>query len=138
MYCSDMDSIRWMTFPGFDMVRWWHWQFTQPKLSLGKQQLDERLTPSSYLTSQFYQQNYSLQQRLDILNVLTDAAKELSNVATTEISASKAKVEIVERPVGQVIRRSTQSKKPKLTTNQFRNHAKLFFFPLIVRFDSAL
>jgi len=49
----------------------------------------------NYLTKQFYEMNYSLQQRMDILFVLTDAAKELASLDYTDAaSSSKAHVQL--------------------------------------------
>jgi hypothetical protein len=61
-------------------------QFNLENFSLLKQRIMIALTVCSttivtpYLTSQFYEKNYTVQQRVDILDVLESAARELSGV----------------------------------------------------------
>ena len=112
---------------------------------------------AEYLTEEFYGPNYNLQQRLDMLGVLSDAAQQLS--APKEI----AKVNLIPRkfhnlrpkvpmtlesiPEWQVfiqerINRKTKrfsqgpSRPPaKAAANQFASAAGYFFYPLMTKFD---
>uniref|UniRef100_A0A5F8GS70 Telomere length regulation protein TEL2 homolog n=1 Tax=Monodelphis domestica TaxID=13616 RepID=A0A5F8GS70_MONDO len=121
------------------------------------------IDPVQYLTSQFYAMNYSLRQRMDILDVLILAAQELSSPKSLE----KAKIP---GPVEAGIQLSPAPLSPSLSRvpsedwrriveerikNKTRRFAKVevntanepnklnsvvgyFFFPLIQRFDRPL
>lgn len=112
---------------------------------------------AGYLTKEFYAQNYSLRQRMDILDVLTRAATELSKPEAnsseihTENRASLSTSNISEIPetknwktiVQERIDKKTRrfSKKAsivptKVSPNRFANVAGHFFFPLLQGFDS--
>uniref|UniRef100_A0A8B9R424 Telomere length regulation protein TEL2 homolog n=1 Tax=Anas platyrhynchos TaxID=8839 RepID=A0A8B9R424_ANAPL len=111
---------------------------------------------AQYLTSQFYSLNYSLRQRMDILDVLVLAARELS------CPKVHGKTKHVEKPCVQLLPASDSSKdwrrivderiKSKTRRfakgpsqvqvasgpNEFNSVAGHFFFPLLQNFDRPL
>ncbi|KAM9179575.1 telomere length regulation protein TEL2 homolog isoform 3-T3 [Mergus octosetaceus] len=111
---------------------------------------------AQYLTSQFYSLNYSLRQRMDILDVLVLAARELS------CPKVHGKTKHVEKPCVQLLPASDSSKdwrrivderiKSKTRRfakgpsqvqvasgpNEFSSVAGHFFFPLLQNFDRPL
>ncbi|NXP77150.1 TELO2 protein, partial [Ramphastos sulfuratus] len=113
---------------------------------------------AQYLTSQFYSLNYSLRQRVDILDVLVLAAQELSYPK----SHGKTKHSVVPKPGIQLLPGSDsskdwrrivderiKSKTRRIATgqaqlelpsgpNEFNSVAGHFFFPLIQHFDRPL
>ncbi|KAF0881267.1 TELO2 protein, partial [Crocuta crocuta] len=111
---------------------------------------------AEYLTSQFYALNFSLRQRLDILDVLTLAAQELSRpgrlpraprcgppgpaplpsspVAPAWRAVVEERIRSKTRRLSQGSVRRTQDAGP----NQFNTVAGYFFFPLIQHFDRPL
>ncbi|XP_069859929.1 telomere length regulation protein TEL2 homolog [Dipodomys merriami] len=120
---------------------------------------------AEYLTSQFYALNYSLRQRMDILDVLVLAAQELSRpgrlqrpgcygfpgpgpqslpaVATPQPGSAAApdwRVVVEERIRSKTRRFSKGSSRQRLPSgpNDFNSVAGCFFFPLIQRFDRPL
>ncbi|XP_045139914.1 telomere length regulation protein TEL2 homolog isoform X2 [Echinops telfairi] len=120
---------------------------------------------AEYLAAQFYALNYSLRQRLDILEVLTLAAQELSRPGrsstaslqspavpagqgTRTLPASPPSGEppadwraVVEERVRSKTRRLSQcpfKPPPACGPNEFCAVAGCFFFPLIQRFDRPL
>jgi telomere length regulation protein len=94
-----------------------------------------------YLTSQFYKENYNLQQRMDVLDVLSDAAKELANISLPSLVTQTTE----ERPnnssllniVGQTTKRFTPKKAVVSSKNNFLVHANQFFFPLVQFYDDT-
>ncbi|XP_049624362.1 telomere length regulation protein TEL2 homolog [Suncus etruscus] len=106
---------------------------------------------AKYLTSQFYAINYSLRQRMDVLDVLTLAAQELSRPGRPRKSplsvplAPAAPVPtwraVVEERVKKKTRRLSQGNSrciPAGNPNRFTLLAGCFFFPLIQQFDRPL
>ncbi|NWS74235.1 TELO2 protein, partial [Crotophaga sulcirostris] len=113
---------------------------------------------AKYLTSQFYSLNYSLRQRMDILDVLVLAAQELSYPK----SHGKTKHSGAQKPCIQLLHGSDSSKdwrrivderiksktrrfasgqsqvEPVSGPNEFNSVAGHFFFPLIQHFDRPL
>ncbi|XP_005505725.2 telomere length regulation protein TEL2 homolog isoform X3 [Columba livia] len=113
---------------------------------------------AKYLTSQFYSLNYSLRQRMDILDVLVLAARELSYPK----SHGKTKHSGAQKPCIQLLPGSDSSKdwrkivderiksktrrfamgpsqgEPASSPNEFSSVAGHFFFPLIQHFDRPL
>ncbi|NWR64324.1 TELO2 protein, partial [Bucorvus abyssinicus] len=113
---------------------------------------------AKYLTSQFYSLNYSLRQRMDILDVLVLAAQELS----CPKSHGKTKHSDAQNPCIQLLPGSDSSKdwrrivdervksktrrfatgqphvEPASGPNEFSSVAGHFFFPLIQHFDRPL
>ncbi|XP_069726627.1 telomere length regulation protein TEL2 homolog [Phaenicophaeus curvirostris] len=113
---------------------------------------------AKYLTSQFYSLNYSLRQRMDILDVLVLAAQELSYPK----SHGKTKRSGAQKPCIQLLPASDSSKnwrrivderiksktrrfatgqsqvEPVSGPNEFNSVAGHFFFPLIQNFDRPL
>ncbi|XP_020625215.1 telomere length regulation protein TEL2 homolog [Orbicella faveolata] len=110
-----------------------------------------------YLTEECFAPNYNLQQRMDMLNVLADAARQLS--APTEISKTRAvprkfplpqadslkslqavpewqKI-VQERIEGKTkrISKGPSCPQPKGVVNKFAGVAGFFFFPLMKNFD---
>ncbi|KAM6155254.1 telomere length regulation protein TEL2 homolog [Rhynchocyon petersi] len=117
---------------------------------------------AEYLTTQFYALNYSLRQRMDILDVLTLAAQELSRPGRRSTASlrgptylggqgepalppfpigSVAPVDwraVVDERVHSKTRRFSKGPSrphPVCSPNEFNNVAGCFFFPLIQRFD---
>ncbi|XP_071398605.1 telomere length regulation protein TEL2 homolog isoform X2 [Centroberyx affinis] len=110
---------------------------------------------TQYLTTEFYSLNYSLRQRLDILEVLAMSAQELSQPITDKRNPSKGIAPIAEltpypgdNPVHwrQVVERRIQSKTKRLskgatqppakvTPNRYAPVAGHFFFPLLRNYD---
>ncbi|NXA13870.1 TELO2 protein, partial [Sapayoa aenigma] len=113
---------------------------------------------SKYLTSQFYSLNYSLRQRMDILDVLVLAAQELScpkfHGKTKHSGAQKPRVQLLpgsdsskdwRRIVDERIKSKTRrfamgQRQMELASgpNEFNSVAGHFFFPLIQHFDRPL
>ncbi|XP_009898844.2 telomere length regulation protein TEL2 homolog [Dryobates pubescens] len=113
---------------------------------------------AQYLTSQFYSLNYSLRQRVDILDVLVLAAQELS----CPKSHGNTKHSVAPKPGIQLLPGSDSSKdwrrivderiksktrriatgqaqvEPAAGPNEFNSVAGHFFFPLIQHFDRPL
>ncbi|KAK5850709.1 hypothetical protein PBY51_001563 [Eleginops maclovinus] len=110
---------------------------------------------TQYLTTEFYSMNYSLCQRLDILEVLALAAQELSKPITAERSPPvgvPVSTDLTpypgDNPVHwrQVVERRIQSKTKRLTKgvtqppakatpNRYAPVAGHFFFPLLSNYD---
>ncbi|KAG8506342.1 Telomere length regulation protein TEL2, partial [Galemys pyrenaicus] len=111
---------------------------------------------AAYLTSQFYALNYSLRQRMDILDVLVLAAQELSRpgrlagVARSDSlqaatqpgrPAAPAWWTVVDERVRAKTRRFSQgpTRQPRASgPSEFHPVAGYFFFPLIQHFDRPL
>ncbi|KAM6299202.1 telomere length regulation protein TEL2 homolog [Aegotheles albertisi] len=112
---------------------------------------------AEYLTSQFYSLNYSLRQRMDILDVLVLAAQELSypksRGKTKHSDAQKPCIQLIpgsdsskdwrkivdERIKSKTRRFATgQSQVETSSPNEFNSVAGHFFFPLIQHFDRPL
>ncbi|XP_075574309.1 telomere length regulation protein TEL2 homolog isoform X1 [Pelecanus crispus] len=113
---------------------------------------------AKYLTSQFYSLNYSLRQRMDILDILVLSAKELSYPKfygnTKHSGAQKPCLQLLpgsdsskdwRRIVDQRIKSKTrrfamgQSQVELASSpNEFNSVAGHFFFPLIQHFDRPL
>ncbi|XP_036264771.1 telomere length regulation protein TEL2 homolog [Pipistrellus kuhlii] len=111
---------------------------------------------AEYLTSQFYAVNYSLRQRMDILDVLALAAQELSRPGrlgstspcgspgpTCPPSCARAPTwrAVVDERIRRKTRRFSQGPPRKGlagSPNEFNAVAGYFFFPLIQGFDRPL
>ncbi|KAM8778708.1 telomere length regulation protein TEL2 homolog isoform 1-T2 [Rhynchonycteris naso] len=111
---------------------------------------------AEYLTSQFYAINYSLRQRMDILDVLILAAQELSRPGRLRrapqssslgpssqsscVVAPPWRAVVDERIRGKTRRFSKGSPRqaPAGSPNEFNSVAGYFFFPLIQGFDRPL
>ncbi|KAM5227324.1 telomere length regulation protein TEL2 homolog [Ctenodactylus gundi] len=120
---------------------------------------------AEYLTSQFYAMNYSLRQRMDILDVLTLAAQELSRpgrlkklpqqgslppsssspkaLATSQPGSATVPAwrVVVEDRIRSKTRRFSKGfprQDPEGSPNEFNSVAGYFFFPLIQHFDRPL
>ncbi|NXG67095.1 TELO2 protein, partial [Hemiprocne comata] len=113
---------------------------------------------AKYLTSQFYSLNYSLCQRMDILDVLVLAAQELSSLKshrkTKQSGAQKPCIQLLpgsdsskdwrkivdERIKSKTRRFATGQSQVELASgpNEFNSVAGYFFFPLIQHFDRPL
>ncbi|NWI22209.1 TELO2 protein, partial [Sula dactylatra] len=113
---------------------------------------------AKYLTSQFYSLNYSLRQRMDILDVLVLAAQELSypksHGKTKHSGAQKSCIQLLpgsdsskdwrrivdERIKSKTRRFATAQSQVELASspNEFSSVAGHFFFPLIQHFDRPL
>ncbi|NXA54478.1 TELO2 protein, partial [Nothocercus julius] len=112
---------------------------------------------AQFLTSQFYSLNYSLRQRMDILDVLVLAAQEMSSKFCGKNKQSNA-----QKPCIQLLPESDSSKdwrkvvderiksktrrfakgwsqaEPDSGPNEFNSVAGHFFFPLLQNFDRPL
>lgn len=111
---------------------------------------------AEYLTSQFYAVNYSLRQRMDILDVLTLAAQELSRPGRLRPAPQRGSLGPACQPscavaptwravVDERVRRKTRRfskgsprQAPAGGPNEFNSVAGYFFFPLIQGFDRPL
>ncbi|XP_062359437.1 telomere length regulation protein TEL2 homolog [Cinclus cinclus] len=113
---------------------------------------------AKYLTSQFYSLNYSLRQRMDILDVLVLAAQELScpkfHGKTKHSGAQKPCIQLLpgsdsSKDWRRIVDERIKSKTRRFTTgqscvelascpNEFNSVAGYFFFPLIQHFDRPL
>ena len=113
-----------------------------------------------YLTEEFFAPNYNLQQRMDMLNVLADAAQQLS--APAEVTkmravprkfpfpqAASAKApeiipewqKIVQERINSKTKRFVKGPtkpQPLAVANKFAGVAGFFFFPLMKNFDSKV
>lgn len=110
---------------------------------------------AEYLTEQFYDRNYTIRQRLDIIEVIGTAAQELSRPVdlckkpaaeampkVQEMSASSSDHEtwrdVVQRRIDSKTRRFGQGKTkadPQPVENRFSTVAGYFFYPLMKNFD---
>ncbi|XP_059752780.1 telomere length regulation protein TEL2 homolog isoform X1 [Balaenoptera ricei] len=111
---------------------------------------------AEYLTAQFYALNYSLRQRMDILDVLTLAAQELSRPGRLGKAPQRGSPDPGSQPGGAVVpawravveervRRKTRrfskgsvGRAPAVGPNEFNSVAGYFFFPLLQHFDRPL
>ena len=115
---------------------------------------------AAYLTEEFYAQNYSLRQRMDILDVLATAAAKLSkpdacndhaskshlgnkvvvsSVSISDESSAKDWKDVVQERIDKKTRRFSKKSlvaPPKASSNKFANVAGHFFFPLLQGFDN--
>ncbi|KAM6352149.1 telomere length regulation protein TEL2 homolog isoform 4-T4 [Alca torda] len=113
---------------------------------------------AKYLTSQFYSLNYSLRQRVDILDILVLAAQELSypksHGKTKHSDAQKPCIQLLpasdsSKDWRRIVDERIKSKTRRFATgqsqverasgpNEFNSVAGHFFFPLIQHFDRPL
>ncbi|RMC17930.1 hypothetical protein DUI87_05599 [Hirundo rustica rustica] len=113
---------------------------------------------AKYLTSQFYSLNYSLRQRMDILDVLVLAAQELScpkfSGKIKHSGAQKPRIQLLlesdsSKDWRRIVDERIKSKTRRFDTgqshvelascpNKFNSVAGYFFFPLIQHFDRPL
>ncbi|XP_069840239.1 telomere length regulation protein TEL2 homolog [Dendropsophus ebraccatus] len=118
---------------------------------------------SRYLTGEFYTLNYSLRQRMDILDVLAAAAQELSETVnpkkaeapkmTHDLQSPSSTYgdmksdgsidwrKIVEERIANKTRRFAKGQRsttPASTPNRFHAAAGHFFFPLIQNYDKPV
>ncbi|KAF8786274.1 Telomere length regulation protein TEL2 like protein [Argiope bruennichi] len=110
---------------------------------------------AEYLTSQFYEDNYNIRQRLDILEVIASSSQLLSNpksvlqkaelsVPQTEekFTASTEKLwkTILDQRVASKTRQITKVKRnvvPESLENRLSAVAGYFFFPLMANYDKT-
>ncbi|KAM4526112.1 telomere length regulation protein TEL2 homolog [Fundulus diaphanus] len=108
---------------------------------------------TQYLTAEFYSLNYSLRQRLDILEVLALAAQELSTpfadktapspAAASELTSYQANDpaqwrQVVEKRIQSKTRRISKGsthRGTKAAPNRYAPVAGYFFFPLLRNYD---
>lgn len=107
-------------------------------------------TIAGYLTREFYGRNYSVCQRLDMLNVLSSAAKELSELESGDEKRTSDVVNkqsltndtdwsrVIETRLESKTRRFAKGRKrqPVAVCNRFAKVAGWFFYPLMSHFDS--
>jgi len=87
-----------------------------------------------YLTQEFYERNYSLSQRMDILTVLVNGASELANV--TEQGKLTREPKVLIRDESEKRSRHARSVATSLV-NRFTPLATYFFFPLLNGYDNT-
>lgn len=107
---------------------------------------------AEYLTAEFYSLNYSLRQRLDILEVIALSAQELSEPITDKKAGSRPVStvttlqqcgelehwrQVVDKRIQSKTRRISKgvSQPPKATPNRYAPVAGFFFFPLLKSYD---
>ncbi|KAJ8037139.1 Telomere length regulation protein TEL2-like [Holothuria leucospilota] len=112
---------------------------------------------TSYLTEQFYDRNYNIRQRIDMLQVLSVAAQELAKPEPSRGKLSPISVsdqllpvnqlpgienwrDIVQKRIDSKTRRfaSATKKGPEPAANRFAAVAGHFFFPLMKTYDSPM
>lgn len=86
------------------------------------------------LIKEFYSLEKDIQYRIDILSILTDSAKELSDIKTRTIEDDNNNSKSVKQ-VGKVIKRFYHPKKQKSTKNPYLKYSDLYFIPLIYGVD---
>ena len=97
-------------------------------------------TVISYLTSKFQDDNFSLQQKIDILYVLEKSSKILSNSVQDTIVSTKERSNFKigeEEKVGKVIKSIVHRTPKSIYRNKFINIAHQFFFPLLNRYNDS-
>lgn len=131
--------------------------FSLPEFSILRLKAMVAVTVSSpetiarYLTREFYGRNYNVCQRLDILNVLSSAAKELSELESPEenrrsddevnkrsLTDETDWTSIIKTRLESKTRRFAKGRKrqPVAVHNRFAKVAGWFFYPLMSHFDS--
>ena len=101
---------------------------------------------AAYLTQEFYAENYSIIQRLDMLRVINAAAREISSQPTCEQDVKTLPPKGVEADWRQVVRQRIEANTRHFAVarsaaafrNRFGPLAGEFFFPLAARFDRCL
>nr|XP_020668766.1 telomere length regulation protein TEL2 homolog [Pogona vitticeps] len=116
------------------------------------------VTVTRYLTSEFYSLNYSLRQRMDILDALAGAARELSRPLCLEskplpslkhpsiqVLSSDGSSPVWQKVVDERIKKKTRRfakgpshVEPSSAPNRFAPVAGHFFFPLLQNFDRPM
>lgn len=91
----------------------------------------------TFLTAQFYAANYSLQQRMLILDVLTRGARELSALPKLDAAppSEPRNTQLTLTPRANVTRVTTRPAPPNTAVNKFAPHAGLFIYPLLQHYD---
>lgn len=110
---------------------------------------------SKFLTTEFYERNYSIRQRLDILEVLAATSQELSGIRNISAKPLENNEE-TSRDISidsqqsmnwkEVVKRRIEGKTRIITKgrtvhplvemdNQFSKNAGCFFFPLLINYD---
>jgi len=107
---------------------------------------------ADYLTSQFYERNYNLRQRMDILDALADGAMELSQIEKPVKQDKKSLIqdlspkteepanwkEVVQRRIESNTRRFAKGERQPPAVVQLSRFAPVaghFFYPLLVKVD---
>ncbi|EGC38373.1 hypothetical protein DICPUDRAFT_148983 [Dictyostelium purpureum] len=98
-----------------------------------------------FLTNSFKESNFSVGQRLEILDTIAESAKELSGSNSKEQQQSQPQQEefITQQPklineIG-IVRRWGIKKTPRpiIKTNKFYNLVSIYFYPLLERYDKV-
>ncbi|GFR33734.1 telomere length regulation protein TEL2 homolog [Trichonephila clavata] len=109
---------------------------------------------ADYLTSQFYEDQFNVRQRLDILQVIADSSLQLSQPKSAvkkpepqnlhsakRVLASAEKIwkTIIDQRVAAKTRQITKvrSAPPEAVENRFASVAGYFFFPLMEKYDKT-
>jgi telomere length regulation protein len=91
---------------------------------------------AQYLTSQVYSENYSLRHRMDMLEVLTLSATELSSVVPpVPTQVEKAEITETTRRMEGKTKRFPSAKRIDGQPNRLAPVAGYFFFPLVNGFS---
>ncbi|XP_067127337.1 telomere length regulation protein TEL2 homolog isoform X1 [Centruroides vittatus] len=103
---------------------------------------------ASFLSEEFYNRNYNIRQRLDILQTISSASRELSEIREAAIEKRvyfpemhKTQMEetwkdIIEKRIAKKTRILSKGRKEvKAKENKFSSVAGHFFFPLLAQFD---
>lgn len=92
----------------------------------------------TFLTGQFYASNYSLQQRMLMLDVLARGARELSalpKLTSTGHNEPPRTAQLSFTSHATVTRAITRPTPPKTAINKFAPNAGLFIYPLLQHYD---
>ncbi len=92
----------------------------------------------TFITAQFYAANYSLQQRMLMLDVLARGARELSALpkpSSTSLNEPRNTQLTLASHAISVTRVNTRPTPPKTAVNKFAPHAGLFIYPLLQHYD---
>ena len=105
-------------------------------------------TVADYLSYQFYEDNYTIGHRLDILNVIVEASRVLSRIEVTpqedEIEKLKKlnmkpwEIEVLERLKKKTKRFNSATKIPIGKENKFNSVCGNFFYALMNQYDKEL
>ena len=96
---------------------------------------------AKYLTGEFYERNYAILQRVDMLDTLVAAARELSKLEVPVAPAGPGRLsshwsEVVnDRLQARTRRLGSAARAPAAASNRFAAVAGAFFFPLLRAYD---
>ena len=110
--------------------------------------VSQPIESAQYLTCAFYQTNYSVVQRIDMLHVISAAAQELSSQPTEDAIPANQKAPLDDEGWRQVVLRRIEANTRRFSSttrregvkfqNRFSPLAGSFFFPLSEKLDRRL